>query len=74
MVSKATLEKHGSAWVMSVFALSMDTFPMAAGGGSVSRRLLQQIDVTIPGNRLLNKYGPNLAIQTITNAHGSVFT
>ncbi|MDR2628992.1 MAG: hypothetical protein LBC30_03330, partial [Puniceicoccales bacterium] len=59
LVSKVTLEKHGSALVMSIFTLLMGTFLIAAARGSVSKRPLQQIDVAITGNKFLNKCVPN---------------
>jgi hypothetical protein len=56
LVSKVTLEKHRSGLAMSVFTLLMGIFLIATARGSVSRRSLQQIDVSITGNKFLNKY------------------
>jgi phosphoglycerol transferase MdoB-like AlkP superfamily enzyme len=59
LVSKVSLEKHRSAWAMSVCALLMGIFFIAAARGSVSRRPLQQIDAAVTGNKFLNKCVPN---------------
>jgi phosphoglycerol transferase MdoB-like AlkP superfamily enzyme len=59
LVSKITPEKHRNVWTISIFALLMGTFLIAAARGSVSRRPLQQIDVAITGNKFLNKCVPN---------------
>ncbi|MDR1233135.1 MAG: sulfatase-like hydrolase/transferase [Puniceicoccales bacterium] len=59
LVSRVTLEKHRSAWAMSVCALLMGIFFIAAARGSVSRRPLQQIDAAVTGNKFLNKCVPN---------------